>query len=197
MIELLSNRVPLRRGVFVLANVAALFGFWAVVIWPLQGFFADRGAELSERRAALARFQAIVAQRGTVERLAAQSAADGRRAEFLQGTNDSIAAANLQTMLKGMVDPTGARLRSIRALPAKPMEDLKLIGAQLEMTGTMRAIYQTVRTIETAKPYLFIVGAELKPTQRAMVLSALSRAEPTIDAQLDVVGAIQDEGGKR
>lgn len=196
MIELLWNRAPLRRGIFILANIVALIGFWIVVIWPLQGFFADREAQLSERRAALARFQAVAAQRSTVERLATQSAADGHRAEFLQGTNDSVAAANLQTTLKGMVDPTGVRLRSISALPAKPMEGMKLIGAQLEMTGTIKAVYETVRTFETAKPFLFIVGAQLKPTQRVAVSIAFTRAEPTIDVQLDVVGAMQDEGGK-
>ncbi len=196
MIRLLSNHVPLRHGAFILANVAAVIGLWVAVIWPIQDFFASREAQLSERRAAFARFQAIAAQRSTVERLAAQSAADARRAEFLRGTNDGVAAANLQTMLKGMVAPTGARLRSIGALPAKPMEDMKLIGAQLEMTGTIKAIYQTVRTIETAKPFLFIVGAQLKPTQRVKVSFASNRAEPTIDAELDVVGALQDEGGK-
>lgn len=196
MIKLLSNHVPLRRGAFIMANVAAVIGLLVVVIWPLQDFFGDRETRLSQRRTALARFQTIAAQRSTVERLVAQSAADGRRAEFLQGTNDSVAAANLQTMLKGMVVPTGARLRLIRALPAKPMQNMKFIGVQLEMTGTIMAIYQTVRTIETAKPFLFIVAAQLKPTQRTVILSALSRAEPTIDAQLDVVGAMQDEGGK-
>lgn len=196
MIELFRNHVSLRRGVFILANLAALIGFWVAVIWPIQVFFAGREAHISEQRAALARFQAIAAQRSTVERLVAQSAADGHRAEFLQGTDESVAAANLQTALKGMVVPTGARLRLVRALPAKPMQNMKFIGVQLEMTGTIKAIYQTVRTIETAKPFLFIVAAQLKPTQRTVVLSALSRAEPTIDAQLDVVGAMQDEGGK-
>jgi hypothetical protein len=196
MIELLRNNVPLRRGAFILANVATLIGFWVVVIWPLQDFFASRDAQLSQRRVALARFQAIAAQRSAVERLVAQSAADGRRAEFLEGIDDSVAAANLQTMLKDMVDPTGAHLRSISALSAKPMEGTKLIGAQLEMTGTINAVYQTVHTIETAKPFLFIVGAQLKPTQQAAVSYALSRTEPTIDAQLDVVGGLQGEGGR-
>ncbi len=196
MIERLWNHVFLHRGVFTLANIAALIGLWVALIWPIQGFFAGRETQLSERRAVLARLQAIAAQRSTVERLVTQLAADGRRAEFLQGANDSVAAANLQTMLKGMVDPTGARLRSIGVVPAKPMDGMTLIDAQLEMTGTIRAIYQSVRSIETTKPFLFVVGAQLRPTQRAAVSPAFSRVEPTIDAQLDVVGAIQDEGGK-
>jgi hypothetical protein len=94
-----------------------------------------------------------------------------------------------------MVQTTGARLRSIRTLPAKVSDDMKFIGAQVDLTGSIQAVYQTVRTIETAKPFLFIRSALLKPTQQGAVLPSGSSAEPTIDVQLDVVGALQSEGG--
>ena len=34
-----------------------------------------------------------------------------------------------------MVEPTGARLRSVRTLPTKPQEDVKFIGVQVDITG--------------------------------------------------------------
>jgi hypothetical protein len=187
--------VWLRRGLFALVNAAVLSGFLCVFVWPIQAFFADRDAQISQQRAILVRLNAIAAQRATVADLAAQSASDGS-AEFLQGGNDGVAAANLQTLVKGMVESTGAKLRSVRTLPTKPQDDTKFIGVQLEITGTIQAVYQAVRTIETAKPFLFIEDALLRPTQRVAMTPPGMSAEPTIDAQLDIVGAMQLEGNK-
>jgi hypothetical protein len=190
-----QKNVWLRRGLFALVNAAALSGFLCLFVWPIQAFFADRDAQILQQRAILVRLNAIAAQRATVADLAAQSASDGS-AEFLQGGNDGVAAANLQTLVKGMVEPTGARLRTVRTLPAKAQDDTKFIGVQLEITGTIQAVYQAVRTIETAKPFLFIEDALLRPTQRVAMTPPGMSAEPTIDAQLDIVGAMQVEGNK-
>jgi hypothetical protein len=190
-----QKNVWLRRGLFALVNAAALSGFLCVFVWPIQAFFADRDAQISQQRAILVRLNAIAAQRAAVTDLAAQSASDGS-AEFLQGGNDGVAAANLQTLVKGMVESTGARLRSIRTLPTKPQENMKVIGVQVDITGTIQAVYQSVRAVETAKPFLFIVGALLKPTQQAAIASSGTSTAPTIDAQLDIVGAMQIEGDK-
>jgi hypothetical protein len=190
-----QKNVWLRRGLFALVNAAALSGFLWVFVWPIQAFFADRDAQISQQSAILVRLNAIAAQRATVADLAAQSASDGS-AEFLQGGSDGVAAANLQTLVKAMVESTGAKLRSVRTLPTKPQDDTKFIGVQLEITGTIQAIYQAVRTIETAKPLLFIEDALLRPTQRVVMAPPGMSAEPTIDAQLDIVGAMQVEGNK-
>lgn len=195
MIGQWQKNVWLRRGLFALVNAAALSGFLCMFVWPIQTFFADRDARISQQRVILVRLNAIAAQRATVADLAAQSASNGS-AEFLQGGNDGVAAANLQTLVKGMVESTGARLRSVRTLPTKPRDDSKFIGVQLEITGTIQAVYQAVRTIETAKPFLFIEDALLRPTQRVAMTSPGMSAEPTIDAQLDIVGAMQIEGNK-
>ena len=190
-----QSNVWLRRGLFVLLNAAVLSGLLCLFAWPVQVFFADREAQISKQRAILAHLNAIAAQRATVADLAAQSASDGS-SEFLQGGNDGVAAANLQTLVKGMVEPTGARLRSIRTLPTKPEDSMKFIGVQVEITGTIQAVYQSARAVETAKPFLFIVGALLRPTQRVAMTPPGMSAEPTIDAQLDIVGAMQVEGDK-
>jgi hypothetical protein len=191
-----QSNVWLRCGLFVLLNAAALGGLLCLISWPIQAFFADRDAQILQQRVILARLNAIAAQRMTVADLAAQSASDGS-AEFLQGGNDGVAAANLQTLVKGMVEPTGARLRSVRTLPTKPQEDMKFIGVQLEITGTIQAINQTVRTIETAKPFLFIEGALLRPTQRVAMTPRAMRKEPNIDAQLDITASVQVQGKKK
>ncbi|HMG79475.1 MAG TPA: type II secretion system protein GspM [Xanthobacteraceae bacterium] len=190
-----QSNLRLRRSLFVLLNAAALGGLLCLFAWPIQAFFADRDIEILQQRAILARLSAIAAQRATVADLVTQAASNGS-AEFLQGGNDGVAAANLQTLVKGMVELTGARLRSVRTLPTKPQEDMKIIGVQVDITGTIQAVYQSVRAVETAKPFLFIVGALLRPTQRVAMTPPGMSAEPTIDAQLDIVGAMQIEGDK-
>jgi general secretion pathway protein M len=195
MIGVHWNSASMRRGIFMAANFAALLGFVVLIVWPVQDFFAGRDARIAGQRALLARFTAIAAQRTTVEGLAAQSTTGQQRSEFLRGANDGVATANFQTMLKGMVEPTGARLRSMRALPTTSTENIKFIGAQLDMTGTMQALYQAVRTIEAAKPFLFIVNTQLRPTQQAAATPGARSTEPTVDAQIDVVGAMESPGG--
>ncbi|HZP79816.1 MAG TPA: type II secretion system protein GspM [Pseudolabrys sp.] len=194
MIEQVRTNAWLRRGIFLAVNLIANLALLFLFVWPIQAFFAERNAQITNQRALLSRLNAVIAQQSTVDTLAAGSAVDKHRAEFLQGTNEGVIAANLQITLKGMAQTTGARVRSARTLPAKVSDDVKLIGAQIEITGPIQAIDQTVRTIEAARPFLFVVGAVLKPAQQMILQPTDVALPPQIDAQLDVVGAMQIEG---
>jgi hypothetical protein len=60
------------------------------------------------------------------------------------------------------------------------------------MVGTLQSIQRAVYAIENAKPYLFISGATIKiaPSVNKQGVSE----EPSVQAQLDVFGAIQING---
>jgi hypothetical protein len=65
----------------------------------------------------------------------------------------------------------------------------------VELSGPLRAVQQTVYSIETATPFLFVVGAAIKPSPQVTFAGAGTgaAAAPVLDARLDVVGALQPE----
>jgi len=195
MIREWRDIASIRCTIFVVANMAVCFLIFDLAILPIRSFFDERDAQIAEKRAILARLSAVAAQESSVQALARQTEAAKNQNELLRGTNDGVINADLQTRLKAMVQATGARLRSVRNLPPSASDEIKYIGAQVEISGPIRAIHQTVHAIESAKPYLFIVGAVIKPAPQINPQAANGggSVEPALDAQLDIVGAVQPE----
>lgn len=192
MMERWRNSAWLRRATFLAGNLAAGLVVVGLFVMPLHGFFADREAQIADRRALLARLEAIAAQESSVQALARRAEAAPQQIEFLAGANEGVANADLQTRLKAIAQAAGARLRSIRALPARTNQQVKFIGAQIEISGPLRAIHQTVHTVENAKPYLFVAAAVIKPTLQTSRPG--NPEEPILDAQLDIIAAVQPAG---
>ncbi|WP_079585707.1 hypothetical protein [Bradyrhizobium lablabi] len=75
--------------------------------------------------------------------------------------------------------------------PVKTVDQIKYSGSHIEIFGPLPSIHRAVYVIESAKPYLFISGATLK-------ISPATRQgtpeEPIVQAQLDILGAIQING---
>jgi general secretion pathway protein M len=193
MMSVARNLEFRRRAIFLLVNGALALPIVVFVVLPLRGLFSDRDGQIAERRAVLARLTAIASQEANVQAIASDTNAQMRGDEFLNGPNENVISADLQTRLKAMTEAAGARSRAVQALPAKTSEQIKYSGSRIEMFGTIQSVQRAVYAIETAKPYLFISGAVIKP------LPATSRPgmseEPNVQAQLDIAGAIQT-GGK-
>jgi hypothetical protein len=94
-----------------------------------------------------------------------------------------------------MVEAAGGKLRSIRTLQAQTDEQTKYIGSRIELFGPLQAIHRAIHAIESAKPYLFVRGAVIKPSPPMGQIGIPQ--EPVIEAQLDVFGARRVEAGER
>ena len=185
----------LRHGVFILANLAAIFLVFELLVSPVWSDLAARDAKISQQRQLLARLTAMAAQAPAVQKLLDQGGATRDRPEFLRGPNQSVIAAELQSRLSGMVQSAGGHVRSIRALPPKTIDGLTLLGAQVELSGSLRSVQQTVYAIESSTPFLFIAAATIKPSMQAAFAGRGMgpTTEPTLDTRLDVVGALSPE----
>lgn len=186
------NRWP-RRLAFLAGNLAVALVIAFACILPVRDFFADRDQQIVEQRMMLSRFKAVADQEATVHAASRQTAAD--HAEFLVGRNEGVISADLQTRLKGIAEASGAKLRSVRSLPAKSDEQLKYVGSRIELFASLAAIHRAIHAIENAKPYLFVKGAVIRlspPIGQTGVLQ-----EPIIEAQLDVFGAVHIEAAEK
>jgi len=182
-----------RRAIFLLVNAALVVPVAVFVLLPTRGILSDRDDQIADRRAVLARLTAVASQEANVQAIASDTNAQIRGDEFLSGPNENVISADLKTRLKTMTEAAGARSRAVQALPTRTIEQIKYSGSRIELFGTIQSVQRAVYAIESAKPYLFITGAVIKPLQ---VMNRPGVAEePTIQAQLDIAGAIQ-VGGK-
>jgi hypothetical protein len=178
--------------VFLAGNLAACVVIIAAVLTPMQGVFAERDAYIAGELTRLARFSAVAGQAANAQAILSDTTAQMRGGEFLAGSNENVISADLQTRLKAMTEAAGAHARAVQALPAKVSDEIRFSGSRIEIFGPLQSIRHAVHAIESAKPYLFIAGATIKG---APAMSGQGPAgEPTIQAQLDVYGAIQLDG---
>jgi general secretion pathway protein M len=185
----------LRRAAFLAGNLAAALTVLALLVMPVRDVFAERDERIAAQRALRARLTAIAAQESRVQAVARQADAQVEHGEFLVGTNEGVIVADLQTRLKALAEAAGARLRSVQSLPPKSKDDVRYVGARLDVFGPVEAIQRAIYAVETGKPYLFVGVAVIRaaPPVNTQGLAHVA-AEPKIDAQLDIFGAVQLKG---
>jgi hypothetical protein len=163
------------------------------MIAPVRETLDDRDTQIAQRRAMLARLEALAAQEPAVQAASRQAPSDG--GEYLSGSNEGVVGADLQTRLKGAIEAAGARLRAARTLPAQTVERIRYIGARMEIYGSLPAVHRAIAAIESGKPYLFVQAAVIKQAPAAGRPDIAQ--EPVIDGQIDVFGALRNPASDR
>ncbi len=186
-------------AVSVVAAALLLFG----VVAPLLDWALDDGDSLADRRALLARNEAVAAQENAVRDYVHQVKDSNARGDLLEGASAGIVTAALQSRLKAMGEAAGVTVLSIEALPLKtlgvsgqgpvsapshsgPAQSPQLVGARMAFTGTATATHNLTRAIETGPPLLLITSAVM--TQPIGWRPPTEDQQPIIQAQFDVYG---------
>jgi general secretion pathway protein M len=190
--KMILDRIRYPQLLFVLGNLAIIAVVAYAVVLPASTFFSDRDERIADQNKVLARLRGIVAQETNIRAIASDTKAQLQSGEFLQGTNENVVNADLQTRLKALTEGAGTRSRSVQALPVKGADQVRYVGSRIEIVGPIQSLQRAVYAIESAKPYLFITAAAIRN------VPAVSRPgvaeEPAISAQLDVYGAMQIAG---
>jgi general secretion pathway protein M len=190
------DRPRFRRGAFLAGNFAAALVLAAFAIMPARDFFAVRDGQIASQRMLLARLAAIAAQQARVDAAVRDAEAQVEHGELLLGSNEDVIVADLQTRLKAMAEAAGTRLRSVQSLPPKTREEVRYVGARLDVYGPLAAIQRTLHAVESGRPYLFVDAAVVRPAPPVNMPGPANAVaqEPMIDAQLDIFGAVQMKG---
>ncbi|UTD29048.1 type II secretion system protein GspM [Bradyrhizobium sp. WD16] len=162
------------------------------LIWPVLDLISERNGQITAKRDTLRRLQAIVAREAELNAASDQPSNRIDQGEFLSGPNESVIGADLQTRLKTIAARSGTLVRTIQGQPARTAEPLRYIGAQLILTGHLQHLQSTIYEIENSKPFLFITAASLKIN--AQQIRSAAAEEPTLEARLDVFGALPTTG---
>jgi hypothetical protein len=177
------------RGIFLAVTAAMGLTIFYLIVLPIQAVFLERDASIAAQRDLLARLAAVAAQEPSVMAAIRKAADEAKLGEFLGGANDGVISAELQARLKAIVEQSGARLRSVQALPASTTDVVRYVGSRVEMIGTHRTLHRAIHTIENGSPYLFVTSASIRSA--ASTSGPPARDEPILEARLDVFGAVQ------
>ena len=152
------------RGKALAISIAVLMlgVLYAVIVMPLQDLYAANAQALEERRALLQRYE-----RASVElpRLRIESeqrdAQSGGGGLLLPGTTDGLAAADLQSTLKDLVEEGGAALDSAQTLPSETLGNFRRVGVRISFSGGLELLTAVLLGVETAKPVLSVGGLQI------------------------------------
>lgn len=186
---------PFQRALAVAILIAILAVIYYGVVQPLiDTRTADRAA-IAERREVLLRYQragqALPARQQQLAALKqAQSKADG----FLEGTSDTLIAAQIQNRVKSLADGAKTELKSSQVLPAEADGKVKRIAIRDQISATTAGLLAIFHDIEAQTPLLFLdnVTLQVRP------ITLRDRDGPvtgdTIDVQFDVYGYSHGSG---
>jgi general secretion pathway protein M len=179
-----------RSGKALALAIAAvvILSFYFVAVAPVLAFYDSNAVKLEDRRQMLARYEAakrdLPALRTQAQNLAAQS---GETSTLFSAPSDAVAAANVQSMLKDLVEAGGAKLATTQTLPAEARGNLRRVGVRISFSGDMTLVTGVLVGIDAARPALAIGGLELH--------SGGGKDGQTLTVAMDVYGFRAQDGG--
>jgi len=188
-----------RRTIFVISNLFAVLCVYFILIDPIRELLDERAENIAQRRATLARYQAVSTQEDAVRSFARRVAESNQRGELIAGSSAGIVNANLQARLKTLAEQANVMVRSVQMLPPKSVRGAMLVGARLEAFGALEALHTMVRAIEGEPPLLLVTSATMhgQPVFWGMPNAAGTDAEQKLEVQFDVYGGAALESAAR
>lgn len=145
----LSKRERLLVGAAIL--VAVLVGGYLYLVEPWLAEIRDlQENRIPARERVLAKARARIAQRDAIQRqlTEASQAADRLTARFLPGATPSLAASELQKLVKELAKESGVEVRSERILPAVERDALQEISVEITFSGGIREVVSFLHQLE-------------------------------------------------
>jgi general secretion pathway protein M len=151
------------RGKALALAIGALLlcTLYVVIVMPLHGFYDRNAQALQDRRQVLTRYESAVEDLPRLRDEAQQRRQQSGGGLLLAGSSDAVAAADLQSTLKDLVEADGATLESAQTLPAEPLGNFRRVGVRLSFSGNLELLTSVLLGVETANPVLSVGSLEL------------------------------------
>ncbi|HEX7968616.1 MAG TPA: type II secretion system protein GspM [Stellaceae bacterium] len=185
MTSSLSPRAGRALALAILAGLV-LFVLLGVVVPLLDAY--DQARSSAERNQA-----AIEHIRQSARSLAELQAELARLKEqqasavgFMQSSNSSLAAAELQNRIKSSVETARGELRSTQILPARDERAFRRISIRGQIAVNTAALQRLFYELESASPFLFLDNIEIhaRPPRRG----AGAEDDPMLEVRFDLYG---------
>ncbi len=148
---------PLQSRFLALALLVAVGGAVITAIAPLWERYTDNAGSIEQLREHIFRYDRLAASSEVSRRQLRRWEKDDQVAQYaLPAESPDLAAARLQERVKTVVKQTGGTLLSTQNL--SPMDDglFQRITVNVKMRGSIEALSETLYSIESGVPLLFI-----------------------------------------
>jgi hypothetical protein len=175
---------------------AAALGLFLVVmalLWSLIGTTVLDAQR--EARSTIDRLQPLLQRAGTIESDITALEAEIKQVQehvgsphgFLDGANESIATAELQSRLKRAVEGAGGDLRSVQMLPAQDDDGYRRVTVRGQLLVSLVALQRVLYDLEASQPYLFLDNVAIadRPDNRGPTAAT---DDAVLDVRFDVFG---------
>ena len=180
---------PFQRALAVAILVAIIGIIYYAVAQPLIDAYAADRAEIAQQQETLFRYQRAAQELPVRQKqLAALSQEQAKTAGFLEGSSDTLIAAQIQNRVKTLATAAKTEVTSSQVLPTEPDGKLKRIAIREQISTTTAGLLAIFHDLEAQSPSLFLdnVTLQVRP------LALRDRNKPgngdNIDAQFDVYG---------
>lgn len=183
---LLTNPARSRQLAVGLLVAAALAVFAAVAI-PVWMLHRHYDSAIAQDRDMLARYRRIAAARPLLTReLDAMRARDPRKF-FLRSGGAALSAAEVQEVLRSLVESSGGRLISMQAPASKDDGHYRQVTVNAQVTANIFALRKILFAIESGTPFLFIDNLLVR-TQVPGNFKPSPGAEPDMFVSFEIYG---------
>ena len=185
MMTALQNVLSKALALALLAAVG-LFAFLFIVD-PWMTRSREVRDQIETERALLGRLQSASAQAskaGVPTKMAA-----GEIGElFLPGASDALRLAFLQSRLGKIANDEGAVLKSVRNLPGRDRDGLRLLGVEAQLTASIEHVQRILFALESEEPHLFVETIQISPPP--LLSQESPNAGQNLEVRLGLFGAV-------
>jgi Tfp pilus assembly protein PilO len=179
----------LRSGILAAAGFLLVTVLYLAIIEPLLNLEEDWTRELSQKEQTLAQYQALLASKDKIAahlQVLQKSLAETNK-QMLGGGNAAVAAAELQELLKKLINTYGAQSLAIKVMPTKERGPYLEVPILIQLTGNIEQIFNILYHLEHNQKLLLITELNFNVSRS----EALKEAIPNLRADLVVSGMIK------
>ena len=190
---MIARLAGLRGRIAALALLlAALGAAYLLAVRPIVAAYHAADEEIVRAQMLLERFQRIGASRGALEsHLAALRERAASQTAYLDAASDALAAADLQELIKRLVEGNGGRLLSTVTLPAEADPPFRKIAIQVRMEAGVLEAQQIFHALDAGGLLVFVDNLSLRGPRQ----NPLKAVEPAarLDVRFDLYGYLRLE----
>lgn len=150
---------PLRKALALVLLLALLSLVWSALLGPLLAGYRQDLATAAQLRAAVAKAQAAPRDPEALrERLEQARADQAESGGFLRADTESLAAAELQELLRSAANAAGGTVRSTQVLDGREEEGYRRVTVRVQVALGLPGFLEMLHAIEGGTPYLFVDG---------------------------------------
>jgi general secretion pathway protein M len=172
------------RGLALAILVALLLLAFTGIVQPLLETYGKARAAAEQMRTAIAHAEGVGRNPAVLKaELAQLKERQNSTVGFLRGTNEPLAAAELQDRLKTIVESAHGELRSTQILPARDEGRVRRISIRCQVQADIADLQRIFYQLESASPLLFLDNIEIRPRP-----SRLGGVDSSLEVRFDLYG---------